>query len=176
MIARLCVLWELDSHSYGRFQELSRAVMDSPFLCASFHPHITLACYDAIDARQLEPWVREFASTIAPFPVRFEEVGLLSSERSACFPAYAGPLKQHYQAFHRRFGELADRWTSPQTGLYTPHVSLYDGPGMVDRAAQQRLAAVFRPFDGQVQGLGLSLIKGVESYEMLSTYSLTGGA
>ena len=176
MIGRLCVLWEVDSRSYARLEELSRAVVGSAFLCSSFHPHITLACYDAIDTRRLRPWIKEFASSIAPFPVRVEEVGLLTSERSACFPAYVGPLKEHYAAFHRRFSDLADQWTRPEGGLYTPHVSLYDGPGIVDRAAQQRLSAAFRPFDGQVQALGLSLIKGEESYEMLGEYPLTGEA
>ena len=170
----LCVLWELDPHSYLRLQELSRAVAGSRFLCASFHPHITLGCYEQIEDRQLRPWVRAFAGRIAPFAVRFEEVGLLTSDQSACFPAYTGGLRQHYAAFHERFDEYADRWTSVAGGLYTPHVSLYDGPGAVDDQAKVSLQKAFAPFEGRAVALSLSWVRGEDDYQILARYALGG--
>ena len=168
----LCVFWELDRHSFTRLEQLSRAASGSAFLCSSFHPHITLACYEQIDDRALIPYAKAFAQSTASFQVRFEEVGLLSSEIAACFPAYRGGLKTNYRAWHQRFGEWADMWTAPQSGLYTPHVSLYTGQGTVPRAAQLRIAQAFAPFEGQALGLAVSWVRGPDDFQVLARYDL----
>lgn len=171
----LCVFWEVDSQSYRRLELLSHAAAGSEALCASFHPHITLACYEEIDNRELLPYAREFAAQTAPFPVRFEEVGLLSTDIAACFPAFRGGLRDRYIAWHLRFSALADVWTSPSGGLYTPHVTLFTGEGSVSRPAQQRIAQAFEPFAGQVTALAVSWVKGENDYQVLARHSLSGG-
>lgn len=166
----LCVLWELDGISRAKLSELSRQASGSPFLCASFHPHITLGCYEQADDRRLQNYVRRFAKGLAPFQVDFEALGLLSRDLPVCFPAFRGGLREYYFAFHRRFDNYADKWTALSTGLYTPHVSLDCGGGELDAAAQARLAETFAPFSGSAVGLSLSWIRGDDDYEVIATY------
>ncbi len=168
----LCVLWELDAHSHARLEQLSMAASGKPFLCASFHPHITLGCYEQIEDRQLRPWLRSFSQKVAPFAVRFMVVGLLATDRVACFPAFTGKLRSHYLAFHQRFDDYADQWTRQSGGLYTPHVSLFQGPITIDTRA--RLDQAFSPFGGRVEALSLSWIKGPEDYQVVGRYELSG--
>lgn len=170
----LCALWELDEGSRERLRALSLAVSGRDFHCASFHPHITLGCYEQIEDRQLRPWLRSFSRQIAPFSVSFAEVGLLASDCAACFPAFSGRLRQHYLAFHERFDDYADRWTRLSNGLYTPHVTLLAAEGQIERAAQERLLEAFTPFTGRVEGLSLSWVKGPEDYEVVGRYALLG--
>ncbi len=170
----LCVFWEVDSDSYERLELLSQAATGSAFMCASFHPHITLACYEQMDSARLLPYAEAFAQRVSPFPVWFEEVGLLTSEIAACFPAYRGGLYTHYGTWHQRFADEADQWTAPAGGLYTPHVSLYTGPGRVARAAQTRIAKAFSPFEGEVQALAVSWVKGEDDYRVLKRFDLGG--
>ncbi|MHC1786922.1 MAG: 2'-5' RNA ligase family protein [Christensenellales bacterium] len=172
----LCAIWELDGDSVSRLEALSLAASGQGSLCASFYPHITLGCYEDIEDRQLRPWLRAYAAKAAPFPLSFAEVGLLTSELAACFPRFQGELRRHYLAFHERFDAYADRWTARSGGLYTPHVTLYQGQDGLDRAAQERLAAVFQPFQGQVRALALSWVRGPEDYQVLAAYPLTGKA
>lgn len=96
----LCVLWELDAASQAKLEDLSRAAAGSPFLCTSFHPHITLGCYEGIDDRRLGSYTRRFAKRVKPFPIRFEELGLLNPDLPVCFPAFQGGLKDYYFDFH----------------------------------------------------------------------------
>lgn len=163
----LCVLWEPDADSAARLEALARAASGSAFLCTAFHPHITLGCYLDIQEEALAAYMREFAKQVSPFPLAFEEIGLLTPTVAACFPACVGGLRQHHQAFHQRYDEYADRWTSLSGGLYTPHVSLYTGPGEVDADALRRLSRAFTPFCGTARVLALSWIKGEEDYEIL---------
>ncbi len=172
MTRYLCVIWELDPDSFLRFQALSREAAMGAEEDSAFHPHITLACYEEIDDELLFPYARDFAAATAPFPVRFEEVGLLTQDIAACFPAFTGPLREHYMSWHLQYSTQADRWTSPSGGLYTPHVSLYTGPGPVNRQKQARIAQAFTPFEGEVQGLAVSWVKGPEDYQVLLRASL----
>ena len=168
----LCVLWELDAASRARLEELSRAAAGSPFLCTGFHPHITLGCYEGIDDQRMTSYVRRFAGRLQPFSVCFESLGLLNPELPVCFPAFRDGLKEHYFAFHRRFDNYADRWTAVAQGLYTPHVSLYCRDGMLDTAAKIRLTEAFTPFEGMVEGISLSWIRGEDDYEVIATYAI----
>ncbi len=170
----LCVLWELDAASQAKLEDLSRAAAGSPFLCTSFHPHITLGCYEGIDDRRLGSYTRRFAKRVKPFPIRFEELGLLNPDLPVCFPAFQGGLKDYYFDFHRRFDSYADRWTAVALGLYTPHVSIYSRVGALDSAAQSRLTEAFTPFEGRAEGLSLSWIRGEEDYEIIESYPLAG--
>ena len=163
----LCVLWEPDANSAARLEALARAASGSAFLCTAFHPHITLGCYLDIQEETLAAYMQAFAKQISPFPLAFEEIGLLTPTVAACFPACVGGLRHHHQAFHQRYDEYADRWTSLSGGLYTPHVSLYTGPGEVDADALRRLSRAFAPFCGTARVLALSWIKGEEDYEIL---------
>ncbi len=166
----LCVLWELDSVSRSKLAELSRAATGSLFLCAGFYPHITLGCYESIDDHRLSGYVRQFAAKMRPFPVHFEALGLLNPELPVCFPAFRGGLREYYYDFHRRYDDYADRWTSLAQGLYTPHVSLHSHAGPLDLAAQIRLTKVFRPFEGRVEGMSLSWIRGEGDYEIIAAH------
>lgn len=168
----LCVMWELDQVSRKRLSSLSCQASGSPFLCTSFHPHITLGCYEQVDDRRLLEYVRRFAEKAAPFRVYFEAIGLLNPCLPVCFPAFRGALRQHYFAFHRRFDNYADRWTALSGGLYTPHVSLDGGGQPLDAEAQRRLEAAFNPFPGRVEGLSLSWIRGEYDYQVIASFSL----
>lgn len=172
MRKNLCVLWELDQASIARCNELSRAFVGSPFLCSSFHPHITLGCYENVNQKSLNIYVRRFAKDIEAFPVQFNELGLLNPQMPVLLPAFGGKLKNLYGRFHRRFDAFADNWTSKAKGLYTPHVSLAFPVGAPDPAAPIRLMDAFSPFEAQVQGLSLSWIRGENDYEILATYLL----
>lgn len=172
MKKNLCVLWELDRASIARCEELSRAFVGSPFLCTSFHPHITLGCYENISSKRLAGYVRRFAKRIEPFAVKFDELGLLNPERPVLLPAFDGKLKELYGKFHRRFDGYADRWTAKTTRLYTPHVSLEFRSDIFDPAANIRLTEAFSPFEAQVQGISLSWIRGENDYEILATYPI----
>ena len=143
----LCVLWELDAASRARLEELSRAAAGSPFLCTGFHPHITLGCYEGIDDQRMTEYVRRFAGRLQPFSVCFESLGLLNPELPVCFPAF-------------------------RDGLYTPHVSLYCRDGMLDTAAKIRLTEAFTPFEGMVEGISLSWIRGEDDYEVIATFPI----
>lgn len=167
----LCVLWELDEASRAQLEELSRVVSDSPFLCSSFHPHITLGCYENIDDRRLGKYVRRFVRGMKPFQVEFEALGLFNQEIPVCFPAFRGGLKEHYFSFHRRFDNYADQWTATALGLYTPHVTLYSRNSPLDTATQIRLSEAFTPFEGRVEGMSLSWIRGEDDYEIISSYT-----
>lgn len=175
MTKDLCVLWETDPESTARLEALARAVSGRAFLCTAFHPHITLGCYLQVEEGALADYMLSFAGEISPFPLCFEETGLLTPTVAACFPAYEGGLRQHYRAFHRRFDSHADRWTSLANGLYTPHVSLYTGPGEVDAPALRRLSDAFSPFAGTARALALSWVRGEEDYEILLRVPLGGG-
>lgn len=170
----LCVMWEPDAESAARLKMLARAASGSAFLCAAFHPHITLGCYQNINEKQLSQYMQAFAEKVSPFPLYFEETGLLSPTIATCFPAYRGGLRQHYLAFHQRYDEYADRWTSLSGGLYTPHVSLYTGPSEVSADALRRLSQAFTPFEGTARALALSWVKGEEDYEILLRVPLEG--
>lgn len=168
----LCVLWELDAVSRARLEELSHAASGSPFLCSDFHPHITLGCYEGIDDKRLDSYVSRFAKGLSAYAVHFEALGLLNPELPVCFPAFRDELKEHYFAFHRQYDEYADQWTAVAKGLYTPHVSLHNRYGALDTAAQIRLTEAFSPFQGQVEGMSLSWIRGEDDYQIISTYRL----
>ena len=137
-----------------------------------FHPHITLGCYEGIDDKRMTEYVRRFAGRLQPFSVCFEALGLLNPELPVCFPAFRDGLKEHYFAFHRRFDNYADRWTAVAQGLYTPHVSLYCREGMLDTASKIRLTEAFMPFEGMVEGMSLSWIRGEDDYEVIATYAI----
>ena len=166
------VIWGLDGESMRKLTVLAQAAAGDAPLPSSLHPHITLGTYEDIEEHWLRRHVAAFAQTVTRFPVRFEEVGLLSPGCAVCFPAFVGGLREHYLRFHRRLDRYADRWTSLQRGLYTPHVSLYGCQSRVERPAQRRLSEAFRPFDGQVVSLALSWIRGEEDYEILAEHQL----
>ena len=166
------VIWGLDEASTLKLRALAQAAAGDALLPRSLHPHITLGTYTDIEEHWLKRHVAGFAKEVAAFPVQFEEVGLLSACCAVCFPAFLGPLKEHYLRFHQRLDRYADRWTSLQSGLYTPHVSLYGGEPRVDRAAQRRLSEAFQPFEGRVVSLSLSWIRGEEDYEIIANHPL----
>lgn len=166
------VIWGLDDRSTERLVALAQAAAGDAPLPGSLNPHITLGTYEEIEEGWLRRHVAAFAEGMVAFAVRFEEVGLLSPCCAVCFPAFQGPLKEHYLRFHKRLDRYADRWTSLESGLYTPHVSLYGIEPRVDRPAQRRLSAAFKPFDGQVVSLSLSWIRGEEDYEIVQEHLL----
>ncbi len=168
----LCAIWELDALSVRRLEDLSLAAGGRGFLCDRFHPHITLGTYEDMDEALLTPYISEFARSIAPFQVRFTQVGLLKPCCSVCFPEFSGELKTYYRAFHRHFDHFADKWTRLAGGLYRPHVSLYGEETPLPALALERLQAAFVPFDGLVTGLALSWVKEADEYEILAEYPL----
>lgn len=172
MRKNLCVLWELDQASIARFEELSRAFVGSPFLCSSFHPHITLGCYENINSKSMAIYVRDFAKKTKPFFVYFDEVIFLNPQQPVCLPNFNGKLKQLYNRFHRHFDAYADNWTAKASGRYQPHVSLSYRGGIPDPAASIRLMDAFAPFQAQIVALSVSWIRGEHDYEIIATHPL----
>lgn len=172
MRKNLCVLWELDQASIARCEELSRAFVGSPFLCTNFHPHITLGCYENVNSKSLNIYVRGFAQRTNTFTVQFNELGLLNPHKPVCLPDLHGKLKQLYGRFHKHFDAYADKWTAKAVGIYRPHVSLAYRSSIMDPAAPIRLMDAFSPFEAQIQAMSLSWIKGENDYEIIATYPL----
>lgn len=166
----ISVIWTPDRQSQERMRALRSRFARAADAEAGAYPHITLGSYYDIPFDPLNDWARACALCMRSFIAHFTGYVLLNPSCLAIEAAFAGGLRAYYDMFHQRLEQYADRWTRRETGLYLPHSTLLNEPG-VDMAGVlggEKLA----PFDVVIEKIQLSRIYEGQRYEILSSFEL----
>lgn len=123
-------------------------------------PHITVTAYEADEVESYIPLLAEFAETTAPFPLRFDAVGVFPNNGVVYLaPTVSEALRATHRSLLAQLGGpdrppvqheqlLPDRWI--------PHCTLAAGadPGTVAQIVTY-LTRAWLPIVGRVEGIGI---------------------
>jgi 2'-5' RNA ligase len=127
-----------------------------------FQPHISLAGYDQVDERALQPILQQFAAQTPPFEIKLDAVGIFPTTQGV---VYLGPVvTEHLLRLHREFsaqttaaGQEAHFYYRP--GNWIPHCTVAH-----DLASEQIPVAVQLCLHSEVFGTGRLVAIGLIEY------------
>ena len=150
----------LDEASVDRVREVWTQMTAEGFVVAmEGRPHITLGIWDEIDIEKSQTWLRDYATTVKPFEVRFASVGYFANDLTVVFlaPVVTAHLLDLQVGFQNEFrGQVGEAWSNFRPGWWVPHCTLAQG---IERESFSEAMTLSReielPFDAVLESIGI---------------------
>ncbi len=136
-----------------------------------FYPHLTLGHFPNANKRAMLKTIRRLSKKVDDIKIDFNDVKLLNGNLIALTLEQQDVLDQMYKDLHTSLPFEADIWTSPASGKYIPHVSIYFSQSMDLTEMYQYIKHSFTPFSGRLIAIELSLFDG-KTYTIVKRFPL----
>jgi len=136
-----------------------------------FYPHLTLGHFPSANKRQLLKTLRKLSKQSDGITIDFNDVQLLNGNLVALTLEKHPVLETMYDKLHTSVPFEADIWTSPTSGKFVPHVSIYFSQSMDLTEMYGYIKNSFTPFRGNLIAVELSLFDG-KTYTIVKRFPL----
>ncbi len=126
----------------------------------NFYPHINIGRFLEAEKEEVVKAMKRVSRTYNDFEIHIDKVELLAEFLMVLTFAENESLSRVHNKLHELVPYKSDEWTSPTTGKYVPHISIYYNPGENVREMFDHYKAIFEPFKGRVVALELSEFDG----------------
>lgn len=136
-----------------------------------FYPHLTLGHFPSANKKGLLKVIKKLSKQTDAFEIDFNGVELLNGNLVALTLNKHKVLQSIYQELHDSIPFEADIWTSPDSGKFIPHVSIYFSQSMDLNEMYQYIKKSFIPFSGRLVAIELSLFDG-KTYTIVKRFPI----
>ena len=136
-----------------------------------FYPHLTLGHFPNASKRHLLKTIKKISKTNDPIKIDFNDVQLLNGNLVALTLEKHEALEGMYEKLHTSVPFEADIWTSPNSGKFVPHVSIYFSKSMDLTEMYEYIKKSFTLFSGRLIAIELSLFDG-KTYTIVKRFPL----
>ncbi len=136
-----------------------------------FYPHLTLGHFPSANKKGLLKVIKKISKQTDAFEIDFNGVELLNGNLVALTLNKHKVLQSIYQELHDSIPFEADIWTSPDSGKFIPHVSIYFSQSMDLNEMYQYIKKSFIPFSGRLVAIELSLFDG-KTYTIVKRFPI----
>lgn len=136
-----------------------------------FYPHLTLGHFPSANKKGLLKVIKKLSKQTDAFEIDFNGVELLNGNLVALTLNKHKVLQSFYQELHDSIPFEADIWTSPDSGKFIPHVSIYFSQSMDLNEMYQYIKKSFIPFSGRLVAIELSLFDG-KTYTIVKRFPI----
>lgn len=136
-----------------------------------FYPHLTIGHFPSADKKTLLKVIKKISKRNDAFTIDFNDVELLNDTLVALTLAKNEVIESMYNELHKAVPFEADIWTSPNSGKFVPHVSLYFSQSLDLTEMHEYIKKAFTPFSGRVNAIELSLFDG-KTYTIVKRYPI----
>lgn len=136
-----------------------------------FYPHLTLGHFPSANKKTLLKAIKKISKQNDAFNVDFKDVSLLNDTLVALVIDKHPTLEMMHDKLHTSTPFEADVWTSPNSGKFTPHVSIYFSQSMDLTEMYEYIKNSFVPFSGKLIAIELSQFDG-KTYTIVKRFPL----
>lgn len=165
------VILVLDDETSLKVRTLKLTDKDFKVPYRNFYPHINVGRFLEADKDVVVKAIKKVSKLLNPFEIDINNVEMLTEYLMVLTFAENQKLKFIHEKMHEFVPYSADEWTSPTSGKYLPHISIYYNPGEDVREMHKHYLNVFKPFKGTVVALELSEYDG-QSFRVSHRYEL----
>ena len=136
-----------------------------------FYPHLTLGHFPSASKKTLLKTIKKISKINNAIDVSFKGVDLLNESLVALTVEKHSTLEVMYETLHDSTPFEADVWTSPNSGKFVPHVSLYFSQTMDLTEMFEYIKKSFVAFEGKLVAIELSQFDG-KAYTIVKRFPL----
>lgn len=136
-----------------------------------FYPHLTLGHFPSASKKVLLKTIKKISKGTNSIDVGFKGVDLLNESLVALTVERQQVLDTMYETLHNSTPFEADVWTSPNSGKFVPHVSLYFSQTLDLTEMFEYILKSFVPFEGKLVAIELSQFDG-KTYTIVKRFPL----
>jgi hypothetical protein len=125
MVNQVYAIWILDETTNQKLDELRKTLELFNIEYNPIYGHITFASFVNIDIDEILEYTKKFVKGKKSFYINCSALGFLTTNCIACIPSTSGKLLQYYEEYHQEYDSYCNMWTSIDSGLWLPHISLY---------------------------------------------------
>lgn len=158
MANQVYAIWILDETTNQKLDELRKALELFDIEYNPIYGHITFASFIDIDIDKILEYTKKFVEGKKSFYINCSALGFLTTNCIACIPSTSGKLLEYYEEYHQEYDSYCNMWTSVDSGLWLPHISLYyseieDLGGIIGEMSKR-----FIQFKGKIVRMELSVV------------------
>lgn len=150
------VILVLDDETSLKVRTLKLTDQDFKVPYRNFYPHINVARFLQADKNEVIKSMKKISKHYNAFDIDISNVEMLTEFLMVLTFAENETLMNLHKELHESVEYESDEWTSPTSGKYVPHISIYYNPGEDVREMHQHYLSVFIPFKGKVVAIELS--------------------
>ena len=136
-----------------------------------FYPHLTLGHFPSASKRTLLKTIKKISKVNNAVDVSFKGVDLLNESLVALTVEKHRTLEVMYETLHASTPYEADEWTSPNSGKFVPHVSIYFSQTLDLTEMFEYIKKSFVAFEGKLVAIELSQFDG-KAYTIVKRFPL----
>lgn len=163
------VILVLDDETSLKVRTLKLTDKDFKVPYRNFYPHINVGRFLEADKSVVVKAMKKVSKMVNPFEIDINNVEMLTEFLMVLTFAKNEKLNLVHEKLHELVPYETDEWTSPKSGKYLPHISIYYNPGEDVREMHKYYLNVFEPFKGQVVAIELSEYDG-QSFKVSHRY------
>lgn len=165
------VILVLDDDTSLRVRTLKLTDKDFKVPYRNFYPHINIGRFLQADKHTVVKAMKKISKLVNAFEIDINNVEMLTEYLMVLTFAESAKLKFVHEKLHEAIPYKSDDWTSPVSGKFVPHISIYYNPGEDVREMHKHYLNVFKPFKGKVVAIELSEYDG-QSFLVSHRYEL----
>ncbi len=165
------VILVLDDETSLKVRTLKLTDKDFKVPYRNFYPHINIGRFLNADKLIVTKAMKKVSKLVNAFDIEINDVKMLTEYLMVLTFAENEKLNLVHQKLHEVIPYISDEWTSPTTGKYLPHISIYYNPGEDVREMHKHYLSIFEPFVGKVVAIELSEYDG-QSFRVSHRYEL----
>lgn len=165
------VILVLDDDTSLKVRTLKLSEKDFKVPYRNFYPHINIGRFICAEKDEVVRAMKKVSRSVNAFDLTIAKVELLAEFLMVLTFSQNEALKEVHEKLHELVPFESDEWTSPTTGKYVPHISIYYNPGENVREMFEHYQAKFEPFVGRVVAMELSEYDG-KSFKVSNRFPL----
>ena len=165
------VILVLDDNTSLKVRTLKITDKDFKVPYRNFYPHINIGRFLESDKNVVVKAMKKISKLTNEFELEINNVEMLTEFLMVLTFAKNEKLSMIHEKLHELIPYKSDEWTSPKSGKFVPHISIYYNPGEDVREMHKHYLSVFEPFKGKVVAIELSEYDG-QSFRVSHRYEL----
>lgn len=150
------VILVLDDDTSLKVRTLKLTDKDFKVPYRNFYPHINIGRFLDADKHQVIKAIKKVSRLTNPFEIDVNNVEMLTEYLMVLTFEENKKLNLVHEKIHEYTPYESDDWTSPTSGKFVPHISIYYNPGEDVREMHDNYLHIFKPFKVRVVAIELS--------------------
>lgn len=165
------VILVLDDETSLKVRTLKLSDKDFKVPYRNFYPHINVGRFINAEKDEVVRAMKKVSRSMNAFDLTIARVELLAEYLMVLTFSQCEELKKLHNRLHEFVPYESDEWTSPTSGKYVPHISIYYNPGENVREMFEHYQNKFEPFVGRIVAIELSEYDG-KSFKVSNRFPL----
>lgn len=171
MVNQVYAIWILDEKTNEKLDEIRKALELFGIEYSPIYGHITFASYVNVNIDEILEYTKKFVEGKKSFHINCSVLGFLTTNCIACIPSTSGKLLEYYEEYHQEFDSYCNIWTSIDSELWLPHISLYYSESEDLGAIIGEMSKRFTQLKGKVVRMELSVVN-ENDFNIIYSYDL----